>query len=108
PLRERREDIAPLARHFASQLSRRWGRPVDLSKETLDWLKAQPWRGNVRELENAVERAAVMTEKAVLSPDDFERDAAPASGSDKTMTLDDAVERAERAAIVAALAACDG
>jgi len=116
PLRQRREDISPLARHFAGRLTRRLGRPVTLTPETLAWLAAQEWRGNVRELENAVERAAVLSEREQLRPEDFDmapiRAAAAAGGSAipsaAPSSLNDAVERAERAAIQAALAATAG
>ena len=107
PLRERREDIGPLARHFAARLAQRWGRPLSLSDDAIAWLKEQEWPGNVRELENAIERAAVLSNKELLEPADFSHaprttDHAPAG------TLNDAVEAAERAAIAAALAAVHG
>jgi two-component system response regulator AtoC len=113
-LRERRDDIAPLARHFAARLTRRFGRTVGLTPETLDWLAAQEWRGNVRELENAVERAAVLSEHEQLTPGDFDAAAvraAPRVGADGQAapeSLDAAVERAERDAIRAALGASGG
>src|SRR3989454_2159163 len=59
PLRERQDDIAPLARHFAARFSQRFCRPLSLSDSALTWLEEQEWPGNVRELENAIERAAV-------------------------------------------------
>jgi anaerobic nitric oxide reductase transcription regulator len=60
PLRERREDIAPLALHFAEAARRRLGTgPLQLSAAVLDRLTAADWPGNVRELENAVGRAAL-------------------------------------------------
>jgi two-component system response regulator GlrR len=57
PLRERREDVAVLARHFAQQLSRG---PFFLSPATIAALQSEPWPGNVRELKNAVERALTL------------------------------------------------
>src|SRR5881396_2892848 len=71
PLRERRADIAPLARHFAATLAQRFGRLLSLSDDAIAWLEQQEWPGNVRELENAIERAAVLSEKAVLDRGDF-------------------------------------
>src|SRR5256712_2261758 len=65
-LAERREDIVPLARHFAVQLAGRLGRAVVLSDDTLAWLEGQPWPGNVRELEQAIERGAALSGKQVL------------------------------------------
>jgi len=110
-LRERRDDIAPLARHFSARISQRLGRTVSLSDAALAWLKAQEWPGNVRELENAIERAAVLNEKPVLDQQDFH--AAPPRreverGSGGEVTLSDVVEKAERQAIIDALQSTDG
>ncbi len=63
PLRERREDLFPLARTFIAQTCRQNGcGPCALSSEVLDCLLAYPWPGNVRELQNAIERAVVLAE----------------------------------------------
>jgi len=62
PLRERREDVPLLARHFAQLLSAEHGRrPRALSPEVLDALSQLPWPGNVRELRNIIERLVIMT-----------------------------------------------
>ena len=115
PLAERRQDITPLARHFAAQLGGRLGRRVALSDAALAWLAAQSWPGNVRALEHAIERAAVLSDREVLEPDDFRKEPLPAPRSQGegeqgagSGTLRDAVERAERRAITAALEACGG
>ena len=112
PLRERQDDIAPLARHFAARFSQRFGRPLSLSDAALTWLKEQEWPGNVRELENAIERAAVLNEKPLLEPQDLNavpprREAERGSGGEAS-TLGEIVERAERQAIVEALQATEG
>ena len=61
-LRERREDIPLLARHFVRELSAEYGkRPKELSAEAMEILSAQPWPGNVRELRNIIERLVIMT-----------------------------------------------
>jgi two-component system nitrogen regulation response regulator NtrX len=63
PLRERRQDIPLLARHFIAELSAEYGkRPKELSADALDALVAQPWPGNVRELRNIIERLVIMTQ----------------------------------------------
>jgi two-component system response regulator AtoC len=65
PLRERREDIAPLARHFLAMHARRLGvsaSPPALTPAALRHLEEHGWPGNVRELENAIERALVLSE----------------------------------------------
>jgi len=62
PLRERRQDIAALARHFITELAQEYGRrPKELSPEVLERLALNPWPGNVRELRNIIERLVIMT-----------------------------------------------
>jgi two-component system nitrogen regulation response regulator NtrX len=61
PLRERREDIPVLARHFVAEFSAENGkRTREISKEALEILTANPWPGNVRELRNIIERLVIM------------------------------------------------
>src|SRR5438128_2535654 len=114
PLAERREDIAPLAQHFATQVARRLGRPVALTEAAVAWLREQPWPGNVRSLEHAIERAAVLSDKEILEPTDFRKEPLPAPRSQGgaqgagSGTLRAAVEAAEREAITAALGAAGG
>ncbi len=107
PLRERREDIAPLAQHFISRLARRFGRALTAAPEALAWLAEQEWRGNVRELENSIERAAVLSAHETLRPSDFEG-GGRVTAAGEVGPLHAAVERAEREAIVAALAQANG
>jgi len=71
PLRERREDILPLAYHFLSFQSTDAGRPLMLSPEAEEALLNHPWPGNVRELENVIERAVVMSGQETLTPEAF-------------------------------------
>ncbi len=59
PLRERREDIAPLAQHFLSRFTRTM--PSTLTADALSLLVAYDWPGNVRELRNAIERAVILS-----------------------------------------------
>jgi formate hydrogenlyase transcriptional activator len=68
PLRERREDIPLLARHFARQFARRMNRAIDtIPSETMNVLVAYHWPGNIRELQNLVERAVILSTGAVLN-----------------------------------------
>jgi two-component system, NtrC family, nitrogen regulation response regulator NtrX len=61
PLRERREDVPLLARHFMAEISAEYGRRAkELSPEALALLAGQPWPGNVRELRNTIERLVIM------------------------------------------------
>ncbi len=72
PLRERREDIPLLARHFLERLSHELGKEIgEISEGALKVLLDYNWPGNVRELENAMERAMVTCRGAALSEDDF-------------------------------------
>ena len=62
PLRERPEDIEPLARHFLRKFALQMGKSVsDFEREALDLMLSYPWPGNVRELENAIERAIAVS-----------------------------------------------
>jgi two-component system response regulator AtoC len=113
PLRERHEDIAPLARYFAARLGKRLGHPLALSDAAIAWLEGQAWPGNVRELENAIERAAVLSDREALEPEDLRRGPIAASSalpdtSGASGSLDAAVAAAERQAIAAALQATAG
>jgi len=72
PLRERLEDIMPLAHHFLQLLGKESGaRTPGLSREVLYYLTAKSWRGNVRELQSSVERAVIMSEGSLLTSADF-------------------------------------
>ncbi len=71
PLRERREDILPLAQHFLAFHSIDTGRPLMLSPQAEEALLNYSWPGNVRELENVIERAVVMSGQETLMPEAF-------------------------------------
>ena len=73
PLRDRQEDIPPLAQHFARRIADRMGmaQPPPISPRAMDRLMKQPWRGNVRELENIIERAAALDRDGILGMDDL-------------------------------------
>jgi DNA-binding NtrC family response regulator len=72
PLRERREDIPLLVEHFLAAYCHKYGRPLKTAgPAALLKLKGYGWPGNVRELQHAVERAVIMSDAAVLEPDDF-------------------------------------
>ncbi|MGD1146695.1 MAG: sigma 54-interacting transcriptional regulator [Thermoanaerobaculaceae bacterium] len=83
PLRERPEDVDPLAKHFASRFAAMLNRPgVRLAPAALDALRGASWPGNVRELESTVARAVAAARPGeVLGPDRFP-DLAPGSGGD--------------------------
>jgi formate hydrogenlyase transcriptional activator len=63
PLRERREDILPLVNHFVSKFAQRMGKEIRfISQNAMDVLTNAPWRGNVRELGNFMERCVILTQ----------------------------------------------
>ncbi|MEW6751038.1 MAG: sigma-54 dependent transcriptional regulator [Candidatus Latescibacterota bacterium] len=72
PLRERREDIPALVTHFVTQAALRNGRPVrQVDEEALARLQAYPWPGNVRQLENVVERMVILGRQPSLTVADI-------------------------------------
>jgi transcriptional regulator with GAF, ATPase, and Fis domain len=115
PLRERREDIAPLVAHFVRQSARRMNRPEpQLSKGALDQLATYHWPGNVRELQNTVERTIILWREGPLT---FDLPASPvhsdmvasakATANARLMTRDE-LKRLEREAIINALKQTNG
>lgn len=106
PLRERREDIPELVRHFTARFAAEEGKPGirGVSAEALDLLLRFDWPGNVRQLENAMFRAIVLADGAMLTPEEFPQIAAlvglappapearqpPPRGLAEAITLDEA------------------
>lgn len=79
-LRERREDIPLLARHFVENRCREDGLPlVKLSEDALEFLSRLPYPGNIRELKNLVERTLLVCGKDCLTAEDFQSQYHPAS-----------------------------
>ena len=73
-LRERPEDIAPLADHFLTSARRRYERPkLNLPNEAVAWLRRQPFPGNVRQLQNLIERTAILSTEDTLSVEQLQR-----------------------------------
>jgi DNA-binding NtrC family response regulator len=69
PLRERKDDIPLLLQHFVRKFGARHGKSINhISDDVLDVLKRHNWPGNIRELQNFIERAVIMTTGAVLRP----------------------------------------
>ncbi|MBP5626217.1 MAG: sigma-54-dependent Fis family transcriptional regulator [Bacteroidales bacterium] len=81
-LRERRADIVPLAERFLQRFAQKYHRPLTgLSPEAAELLKAQRWNGNIRELQNCIEKAVIMSEGKLLTGRDLQLDAKPAGES---------------------------
>ena len=100
PLRDRPEDIVPLARYFLERMALRYGRSdLSFSENALAKLRGHGWPGNIRELAHAIERGVLMSPAGVIEPDDLALSGAPAAGRTlESMTLEEAerylVERA--------------
>jgi two-component system response regulator AtoC len=110
PLRERREDVPALAAAFLARFGGELGKgALRLSDEAVAQLTRYDWPGNVRELRNVMERSAVLAEAGQTAPVAVERLVPSATDEpgpvDETLDLAEVVARAERKAILAALAA---
>jgi formate hydrogenlyase transcriptional activator len=95
PLRERPEDVSLLVRHFVQQAARRMCKTIDtVPSETMDALIDYRWPGNIRELENVIERAVILSPGPVLrlSLRDLRSRIAPSQNTDHHQTLEE-VER---------------
>jgi formate hydrogenlyase transcriptional activator len=95
PLRERPGDIPRLVRHFAQQCARKMNRVIDaIPCETMDALKQYSWPGNIRELENVIERAVILSPGSVLHVPvcDLDTRTAPVHHDERNQTLEE-VER---------------
>jgi two-component system, NtrC family, response regulator HydG len=107
PLRERRDDIEPLADHFLNRYLPKAGRRLTgISPAAMACLRRYDWPGNVRELENAIERAAVLGTTDRILPEDLPEavleSAAPAAGK-RTGSLHDAIVETKKKAVITAL-----
>ncbi|MDQ5768693.1 sigma-54-dependent transcriptional regulator [Thiothrix subterranea] len=111
PLRERREDILPLAQHFLQRMIPALGVPaLRLAAEVVRLLDAYPWPGNIRELRNVMERAAILTPDGLISTTQLPREmlgnTCPDTGGQQETPL--RLAEMEQAHIRRVLADCDG
>lgn len=105
PLRERRDDIPTLARHFAKKYSERHRKPVTrLANRSMKALVAYDWPGNVRELKHVIERAVIVNQGPVLMIDEFEQRKAESTQEIAPQTL----AEAERLHIIETLKQTNG
>jgi formate hydrogenlyase transcriptional activator len=105
PLRARRNDVPLLVRHFVKKLSRRMDKRIDtIPSQTMEALVNWHWPGNIRELENVIERSVILSEGPVLHSPLAEMQAEPSQASIADATL----ERAEREHIIRVLRECGG
>jgi DNA-binding NtrC family response regulator len=107
PLRERKEDLALLVEHFIQDFSRVYGvEPKHVTPEAMERLVEHPWPGNIRELQNVIERAFALSQELQITPKDLppallraQQGSAVPEGSDGLLAL----AEVEKRAIVAAL-----
>jgi len=109
PLRERREDLLPLARSLLDEAARRMRRPaLRLGPEAADLLSRHAWPGNVRELENAMERAAALSGGRRVEAEDLPEEVRRAPPPASPLSAAQPLAAIERAAILATLARTGG
>lgn len=109
PLRERREDIPMLVRYFIDRYARKAGKRIrSVSNKTLELLQSYPWPGNIRELQNVIERSVIVCDTENFSVDEswLSRGPVPAQSVDQALPEKLAIE--EKAMIETALAQTRG
>ena len=94
PLRERPEDIPLLAEHFLTSARKRYERPkLKLGPDAIKWLRRQPFAGNIRQLQNLMERTAILAPATIIQVDDLDRNTRPqpanTSATPSGMTLEE-------------------
>ena len=104
PLRNRKEDIVPLAERFIERYGQKYGKAgLMLSGDAAEKLKAHSWEGNIRELQNTIEKAVIMCDGDVIAPDHLELHT-----SQRHLNESQTLEEMERQTIANAIAQCAG
>lgn len=108
-LRERMDEITPLAEMFIAKYADRYRRPVKgLTPDAADLLKSHIWSGNIRELQNCIEKAVIMSEGETLTASDIELPQSRTSSQEAPMNGNETLEETEEKAIRAAMARFGG
>ena len=93
PLRERREDIVPLAEHFVRRFAEKYHRPVTgLDENAASALRNARWAGNIRELQNCIEKAVILSEGTLLTLSDLGHEQTNLSVGTTLRSMNDAEE----------------
>jgi two-component system NtrC family response regulator len=108
PLRARVGDAALLAHTFVRRFGLEHRRNLTLADDALRAIEAHPWPGNIRELENCIKRATIMTDGNQITADDIGLAGAASAEGDRSLDLRVTREAAEQRAVLAALARADG
>ncbi len=109
PLRDRPDDIPLLVEYFVDRYARKVGKKIrGIDKKTLDLLKAYPWPGNIRELQNVIERSVIVCETEIISVDESWLSRQTRSPQPASLALSKRPMTEEKAIIEAALAATRG
>jgi formate hydrogenlyase transcriptional activator len=109
PLQERPTDIPILVEYFVHRLSKRAGKKITgISSKTLDLLQSYPWPGNIRELQNVIERAVIVSDGELLTVDSRWLAGRSTPSPASTQPMGDALGERERGMIEAALAETKG
>lgn len=104
PLRERKEDISLLCRHFLERFNRQYGKETEgISRRAMDAFMAYSWSGNVRELENVIGRACLLSRSNFLDLDDFPELRSRSAIPGPAAAVPTALEEVEKATLVRVL-----
>lgn len=112
PLRERREDIPPLIQKALTQINKRMGRSCRFHKSAIDRLAAYPWPGNIRELENVIQRMVIISDQELITGNVLDKMNLGTGKGQRllpepgTVSLKDAVEEYEKALMQQAIERC--
>ena len=110
PLRERKEDIRLLVEYFIDRYARKAGKTITtVDKKTLRLLESYPWPGNIRELQNVIERSVIVCETASFSVDEsWLSQQPPERKAESQPDLSEKLAAEEKEIIEAALRECQG
>lgn len=104
PLRERKEDIAPLAHFFLSKMNEKYGFNKVFHPDIISFMEQYAWPGNIRELENLIERLAITADHQEINMSNLPLTLSESENDTRRKTLKELLEHVEREVIVRKLA----